>query len=76
MSAQPARDPSAAGLSKAAQRGQFSLVEIMLPRGATSDTLARFVVDTPRSRAPLRNGRLIPNASPSPLTAMASGSFT
>jgi indolepyruvate decarboxylase len=25
------------------RRGQFSLVEVMLPRGATSDTLARFV---------------------------------
>lgn len=26
-----------------ARRGQFTLVEIMLPRGATSKTLARFV---------------------------------
>jgi indolepyruvate decarboxylase len=26
-----------------ARRGQFSLVEVMLPRGATSDTLGRFV---------------------------------
>jgi indolepyruvate decarboxylase len=26
-----------------ARRGQFSLIELMLPRGATSDTLARFV---------------------------------
>ena len=26
-----------------ARRGQFSLVEVMLPRGATSQTLARFV---------------------------------
>lgn len=26
-----------------ARRGQFSLVEVMLPRGVTSDTLARFV---------------------------------
>jgi indolepyruvate decarboxylase len=26
-----------------ARRGQFSLVEVMLPRGATSKTLARFV---------------------------------
>jgi indolepyruvate decarboxylase len=34
----------AAALDRAAQRrGQFSLVEVMLPRGATSDTLARFV---------------------------------
>jgi indolepyruvate decarboxylase len=34
----------AAALGRAAQRrGQFSLVEVMLPRGATSDTLARFV---------------------------------
>ncbi len=34
----------AAALEAAAQRrGQFSLVEVMLPRGQTSDTLARFV---------------------------------
>jgi indolepyruvate decarboxylase len=34
----------AAALDRAvAQRGQFSLIEVMLPRGATSDTLARFV---------------------------------
>jgi indolepyruvate decarboxylase len=26
-----------------ARRGAFSLVEVMLPRGATSQTLARFV---------------------------------
>jgi len=26
-----------------ARRGQFSLIEVMLPRGATSDTLTRFV---------------------------------
>jgi indolepyruvate decarboxylase len=26
-----------------ARRGQFSLIEVMLPRGVTSDTLARFV---------------------------------
>ena len=34
----------AAALDRAvAHRGQFSLVEVMLPRGMTSDTLARFV---------------------------------
>jgi indolepyruvate decarboxylase len=34
----------AAALDRAvARRGQFSLVEVMLPRGVTSDTLARFV---------------------------------
>jgi indolepyruvate decarboxylase len=34
----------AAALDRAvARRGRFSLVEVMLPRGATSDTLARFV---------------------------------
>jgi indolepyruvate decarboxylase len=34
----------AAALDRAvAQRGQFSLIEVMLPRGMTSDTLARFV---------------------------------
>ncbi|MGC2780552.1 MAG: indolepyruvate/phenylpyruvate decarboxylase [Bradyrhizobium sp.] len=33
-----------AALERAAQRrGQFSLIEVMLPRGKTSDTLARFV---------------------------------
>jgi indolepyruvate decarboxylase len=26
-----------------ARRGRFSLIEVMLPRGVTSDTLARFV---------------------------------
>jgi indolepyruvate decarboxylase len=34
----------AAALDRAVKRrGQFSLVEMMLPRGATSGTLARFV---------------------------------
>ncbi len=34
----------AAALERAvARRGQFSLIEVMLPRGQTSDTLARFV---------------------------------
>ena len=34
----------AAALDQAvARRGMFSLIEVMLPRGATSDTLARFV---------------------------------
>jgi indolepyruvate decarboxylase len=34
----------AAALDRAVgQRGQFSLIEVMLPRGVTSDTLARFV---------------------------------
>jgi len=34
----------AAALDRAVKRrGQFSLVEVMVPRGATSDTLARFV---------------------------------
>jgi indolepyruvate decarboxylase len=34
----------AAALARAVQRwGKFSLVEVMLPRGATSDTLARIV---------------------------------
>jgi indolepyruvate decarboxylase len=27
----------------AERRGRFSLIEVMLPRGQTSDTLARFV---------------------------------
>jgi indolepyruvate decarboxylase len=34
----------AAALERAVKRrGMFSLVEVMLPRGKTSDTLARFV---------------------------------
>ena len=38
------RHELAAALDRAVKRrGQFSLVEVMLPRGATSDTLARFV---------------------------------
>ncbi len=38
------RGELAAALDRAvAQHGQFSLVEVMLPRGVTSDTLARFV---------------------------------
>jgi indolepyruvate decarboxylase len=35
----------------AARRGQFSLVEVMLPRGATSRTLARFVSGFKAARA-------------------------
>jgi indolepyruvate decarboxylase len=34
-----------------ARRGQFSLVEVMLPRGATSQTLARFVSGFKAARA-------------------------
>jgi indolepyruvate decarboxylase len=34
-----------------AQRGRFSLVEVMLPRGVTSRTLARFVAAFKSSRA-------------------------
>ena len=34
-----------------ARRGQFSLVEVMLPRGATSNTLARFVSGFKAARA-------------------------
>ncbi len=38
------RSELAAALERAfARRGQFSLIEVMLPRGVTSDTLARFV---------------------------------
>ena len=32
-------------------RGRFSLVEVMLPRGTTSDTLARFVAGFKAARA-------------------------
>jgi indolepyruvate decarboxylase len=34
-----------------ARRGQFSLIEVMLPRGVTSDTLARFVQGFKAARA-------------------------
>jgi len=34
-----------------ARRGQFSLVEVMLPRGATSRTLAQFVSGFKAARA-------------------------
>ncbi len=33
-----------------ARRGQFSLIEVMLPRGMTSDTLARFVTGFKKAR--------------------------
>ena len=33
------------------RRGQFSLIEVMLPRGATSQTLARFVSGFKAARA-------------------------
>ena len=35
-----------------ANRGRFSLVEVMLPRGTTSDTLARFVAGFKAARTP------------------------
>src|SRR6195256_3806972 len=38
-----------------ARRGQFSLVEVMLPRGATSTTLARFVSGFKAARARAAN---------------------
>jgi indolepyruvate decarboxylase len=42
----------AAALDRAvARRGRFSLVEVMLPRGATSDTLSRFVTGFKAARA-------------------------
>jgi indolepyruvate decarboxylase len=34
------------------RRGQFSLIEVMLPRGVTSTTLARFVSGFKATRAP------------------------
>jgi indolepyruvate decarboxylase len=44
-----------AALERAVEnRGRFSLVEVMLPRGATSDTLARFVAGFKAARAPAR----------------------
>jgi len=35
-----------------ASRGRFCVIEVMLPRGATSDTLARFVAGFKAARAP------------------------
>ncbi|WP_038932892.1 indolepyruvate/phenylpyruvate decarboxylase [Bradyrhizobium japonicum] len=43
----------AAALERAVQnRGRFALIEVMLPRGRTSDTLARFVAGFKAVRAP------------------------
>jgi len=48
----------AAALERAVEnRGRFSLVEVMLPRGTTSDTLARFVAGFKAARAPARQRR-------------------
>jgi indolepyruvate decarboxylase len=47
----------AAALDRAVQRrGQFSLVEVMLPRGKTSDTLARFVAGFKSARERMAKG--------------------
>jgi indolepyruvate decarboxylase len=47
----------AAALERAhARRGQFSLIEVMLPRGQTSDTLARFVAGFKSARERLAKG--------------------
>lgn len=46
------RDLAAALERAAARRGVFSLVEVMLPRGATSHTLARFVAGFKAAREP------------------------
>ncbi|MFL5106476.1 MAG: indolepyruvate/phenylpyruvate decarboxylase [Xanthobacteraceae bacterium] len=46
------RDLAAALERAAARRGVFSLVEVMLPRGATSRTLARFVAGFKAAREP------------------------
>ena len=32
------------------RRGRFSLIEVMMPRGVTSDTLARFVAGLKKAR--------------------------
>ena len=48
----------AAALERAIEsRGRFSLVEVMLPRGTTSDTLARFVAGFKAARASAQQGR-------------------
>ena len=47
----------AAALDRAvARRGQFSLIEVMLPRGVTSDTLARFVAGFKSARERMAKG--------------------
>jgi indolepyruvate decarboxylase len=38
-------------------RGRFALVEVMLPRGTTSDTLARFVAGFKAARASATRAR-------------------
>jgi indolepyruvate decarboxylase len=46
-----------AALDRAAtRRGRFSLIEVMLPRGVTSDTLARFVAGFKSARERLAKG--------------------
>ena len=48
----------AAALERAVEsRGCFALVEVMLPRGTTSDTLARFVAGFKAARASAQQGR-------------------
>jgi indolepyruvate decarboxylase len=47
----------AAALDRAhARRGKFSLIEVMLPRGQTSDTLARFVAGFKSARERMAKG--------------------
>jgi indolepyruvate decarboxylase len=47
----------AAALDRAARRrGKFSLIEVMLPRGVTSDTLARFVAGFKSARERMAKG--------------------
>jgi indolepyruvate decarboxylase len=47
----------AAALDRAVQRrGQFSLIEVMLPRGKTSETLARFVAGFKSARERMAKG--------------------
>jgi len=51
------RQELVAALERAVQRrGQFSLVEVMLPRGKTSDTLARFVAGFKSARERMAKG--------------------
>jgi indolepyruvate decarboxylase len=45
------RELAAALARSVGRRGQFSLIEVMLPRGATSNTLARFVAGFQAARA-------------------------
>ena len=60
------RSELAAALERAfKQRGKFSLIEVMLPRGTTSDTLARFVAGFKAHRARKEGAKINSNKTSS-----------